>query len=144
MEQHLGKEYANRAQREAFLKDNCEKVENKGYMKAFTPEQLQGHKESLADISMQIEEVEDEKKRTAAQFKAELTPLIEQRREMVSNIRQKAEYVSELCYQFIDRDNKQTGYYNGDGDLIELRPATADELQPTLFVVDMKKTGTNN
>ena len=32
MEKHLGKEYANRVQREAFLKDNCEKVENKGYI----------------------------------------------------------------------------------------------------------------
>jgi len=43
MEKYLGKEYANKAQREAFLKDNCAKVENKGYMKPFTPEQLQGH-----------------------------------------------------------------------------------------------------
>jgi hypothetical protein len=143
MEKQLGKEYTNRAQRETFLKDNCEKVENKGYMKPFTPEQLQGHKESLAEVSMQIEEVEDEKKLAAAQFKAELTPLVEQRREMVSNIRQKAKYVNELCYKFVDRDEKQTGYYNSDGDLIELRPATADELQPTLFIGN-RKTGTND
>ena len=143
MEKHLGKEYANREQRESFLKDNCEKVENKGYMKPFTPEQLQGHKENLAELSMQIEEVEDEKKMAAARFKATLTPLVEQRREMVSNIRQKAQYVNELCYKFVDREEKQTGYYNADGDLIELRPATADELQQTLFI-GIHKTGTND
>lgn len=143
MEKHLGKEYANRAQRESFLKDNCEKVENKGYMKPFTPEELQGHKENLAELSMQIEEVEDKKKEAAKHFKLALDPLVAQRRTMVSNIRQKAEYVSELCYKFVDRDEKQTGYYNADGDLIELRPATADELQPTLFI-GLPKTGTND
>jgi len=143
MDKHLGKEYANKAQREAFLKDNCEKVENKGYMKPFTPEQLQGHKENLAELSIQIEEIEDEKKASAKQFKMTLDPLFEQRREMVSNIRRKAKYVSELCYKFIDREERQTAYYNADGDLIELRPATADELQPTLFV-GLQKTGTND
>jgi len=143
MEKHLGKEYANRVQREAFLKDNCEKVENKGYMKPFTPEQLQGHKESLAELSMKIEETEDEKKAQTSYFTSMLKPMIEQRREMVRNIRQKAEYVNELCYKFIDRDEKQTGFYNADGDLIELRPATADELQPTLFL-GVQKTGTDD
>lgn len=91
MEKHLGKEYANKAQREAFLKDNCEKVENKGYMKPFTPEQLQGHKENLAELSMKIEETEDEKKAAASHYKAVLDPLFKQRHTMVSNIRQKAE-----------------------------------------------------
>ncbi len=143
MEKHLGKEYANRAQREAFLKDNCEKVENKGYMKAFTPEQLQGYKENLAELSMKIEETEDEKKAQASYFGALLKPLIEQRRVMVSNIRQKAEYVSELCYKFVDREERQTGYYNSDGELIELRPATADELQPTIFSM-ARKTETDD
>jgi hypothetical protein len=111
-------------------------------LKPFTPEQLQGHKENLAELSIQIEGVEDEKKASAKHFKSLLDPLVEQRREMVSNIRQKAEYVEELCYKFVDREERQAGYYNAEGDLIELRPATADELQPTLFV-GLQKTGTN-
>ena len=143
MDKHLGKEYANGAQREAFLKDNCEKVENKGYMKAFTPDELQGHKENLAELSMKIEETEDEKKSSASYYKSVLDPLFKQRREMVSNIRRKAEYVNELCYKFVDKAEKQTGYYNADGDLIELRPATADELQTNLFI-GFQKTGTDD
>ena len=37
-------------------------------------------------------------------------------------------------------------YYNKEGDLIESRPATADELQQTLFGVirNQEKTGTDN
>lgn len=45
MDKTLGKEYENKMQRIAFLKDNCDGVENKGYMKPYTPEELQGHKE---------------------------------------------------------------------------------------------------
>lgn len=40
MQKELGKDY-NARDREAFLKDNCDKVEEKGYMKPFTPEELQ-------------------------------------------------------------------------------------------------------
>jgi hypothetical protein len=142
MDKFLGKEYANKAEREDFLKNNCEKVEEKGYMKPFTPEQLQGHKENLANLSIKIEEVEDEKKATAKHFKSELDPLFEKRREMESNIRRKAEFVREICYKFTDFEAKETGYYNADGDLIECRPATADELQPTIFSIS--RTGTND
>jgi hypothetical protein len=142
MEKQLGKEYENKAQRESFLKDNCERVESRGYMKPFTPEQLQGHKESLANLSIKIEEIEEEKKAQARYYKETLDPLIKERSGMVKNIRQKAEYVDELCYKFVDREAKETGYYNTEGDLIELRPATADEMQPNLF--DVRKTGTND
>lgn len=142
MEKTIGKEYANLAQREAFLKDNCTKVEKKGYMKPFTPEQLQGHKENLAEISINIEQIETEKKQTVKEFGELLKPLLEQRKEMCSNIRQKAEYVDELCFKFVDQEARQTGFYNAEGDLIELRPATADELQPTLFSI-ARNTGTN-
>lgn len=37
MERELGQEIKNLIQREAFLKDNCDGVAQKGYMKAFTP-----------------------------------------------------------------------------------------------------------
>ena len=133
MLKELGKEYKHAREREAFLKDNCDTVEEKGYMKPFTPEQLQGHKEQLANVSIEISEIEAEKKAASEIFKGQLKPLVESRSQMVSNIKAKAEYVKEICYKFVDQEEKYVGYYNSDGDLIESRPATADELQPTLF-----------
>lgn len=62
MEKELGQEYENRIQREAFLKDNCDACEQKGYMKPYTPEELQGHKERLANVSIEIAEIEAERK----------------------------------------------------------------------------------
>jgi hypothetical protein len=111
-------------------------------MKPFTPEEALSHKESLADLSIKIEDIEERKKAVIANLKFELKPLLEEYHKAVSNIKQKAEYVNELCYKFVDRDTKQTGYYNSEGDLVEVRQATIDELQPLLFI--NQKTGTDN
>ena len=143
MERELGQEYKNLAQREAFLKDNCDACEQKGYMKPYTPEELQGHKEKLANVSIEIAEIEAEKKQVEADFKGRLKPLKESRAIMVSNIKSKAEYVNEVCYRFTDQETKETGYYNKDVILVECRPATADELQPNIFSM-VRKTGTND
>lgn len=120
----MGKDIANPIQREQFIKDNADACENKGYMKAYTPEELQGHKEKLANVSIEISEIENEIKEIKKEYAERLKPLKEARENMVSNIKAKAEYVNEVCYRFTDRD----------GDLVEMRPATAEELQPTLFM----------
>ena len=148
MDKYLGKDIENLVAREAFLKDNCDKVEEKGYMKPYTPEELQQRKEELANASIEIAEIEQEAKEAAAHYKGRLKPLKEARANIVSNIKAKAEYVKELCYKFVDQEARETGYYNREGDLIESRPATADEMQPTLFAVrgfnQADKTGTND
>ena len=148
MNKTIGKDIDNPIQREQFIKDNADKVENKGYMKPYTPEELQGHKEKLANVSIEIAEIEAEMKQVQAEYKGRLKPLKEARANMVSNIKAKAEYVKELCYKFVDQEARETGYYNREGDLIESRPATADEMQPTLFAVrgfnQADKTGTND
>ena len=148
MDKHLGNDIENLVAREAFLKDNCDKVEEKGYMKPYTPEELQQRKEELANASIEIAEIEQEAKEAAAHYKGRLKPLKEARANIVSNIKAKAEYVKELCYKFVDQEARETGYYNREGDLIESRPATADEMQPTLFAVrgfnQADKTGTND
>lgn len=143
MERELGQDIKNLVQREAFLKDNCDACEQKGYMKPYTPEELQGHKEKLANVSIEIAEIEAEKRVVDAEFKGRLKPLKESRSAMVSNIKSKAEYVNEICYRFTDQEARMTGYYNKEGKLIESRPATADELQTTIFSA-VRKTGTDD
>lgn len=142
MEKTLGHDIQNLISRESFLKDNCDGFANKGYMKPYTPEQLQGHKENLANLSIEIAEIESEMKTVMAEYKGKLKPLKEQRATMVSNIKSKSEYVNEICYRFTDQENRETGFYNSHGDLIEARPATADELQSTIFTI--QRTGTDN
>ena len=142
MDRQLGQDLIP-ALREQFLKDNCDALEQKGYMRQYTPEELQGHKEKLANLSIEISEIEAEKKILDAAYKSRLKPLKESRAQMVSNIKSKSEYVNEICYRFTDQETKETGYYNKEGNLIESRPATADELQTTIFQM-VRKTGTDD
>lgn len=148
MNKTIGKDIPNLIQREQFIKDNADGVENKGYMKAYTPEELQGHKEELANVSIEIAEIEAELKRVQAEYKGRLKHLKGDRAKMVSNIKAKAEYVVEPCYRLTDQEAKVTEFYNKEGDLVEERPATANEMQPTLFAArnfnQEDKTGTNN
>jgi hypothetical protein len=142
METTLGKEYAI-AQREAFLKDNCDGVAEKGYMKRISPEEIQEKKEQLSEAAIQINDIEVEKKETAKEYKQRLGPLFTQRNELLKAIKEKATFIREQCYKFVDIDEKMVGFYNAEGDLIESRPATSDELQGTIFQIG-RKTGTNN
>ncbi len=143
MEKTLGKEYTRSSERRAFLKDNCDCVVEKGYMKAFAPEKVTELKEKLAETSIEIGEIEEAKKAAAAQYNAELKPLLEEKSSILRGIKERAEYVKEECYKFVDQEDKMVGFYNSDGDLIESRPANPDELQGTIFQLG-RKTGTDN
>ena len=142
MERTIGADIKNQVARLAFLGDNCDSVEEIGYMKPFTAEEMQSHKEKLANLSIEIAEIEAEMKLVMQDFKGRLKPLKEERGMMVSNIKSKAEYVKEKCYRFTDQETKETGFYNSDGYLVELRMATVNELHSTIF--GELRTGTND
>jgi len=138
----IGKEYTDEMQRIAFLKDNCDAVENKGYMKRFGVEQMQEKKEQLSELSIEINDIEIEMKATIRDFKESLKVPKEQKKTLLSELKQKAEYKSEVCYKFIDNEDKMVGYYNSEGDLIDARPISPEEMQGTIFQIN--RTGTNN
>jgi hypothetical protein len=138
MQKEIGKEYRDQSQRESFLRDNCDKVEERGYMKPFTADELQENKDKLAAVSVRIDEIEEERKDAAKRFKDELKPLTVERRRVLGNIKNKAQFVRENCFKFVDHDTNEVGYYNSDGDLIESRKATADERQQSVFSVIRK------
>lgn len=145
MMQGLGKDIQDPEQRKRFLKDNADSVVEKTYMKPFTPEQLQGHKEELANTAIEINDIEAEAKAVADDFKKQLKPLKERRNKMIENIRAKAELVTEVCYCFVNTEERMTYFYNEIGDCIEARPCTADELQKTMFqTMRLAKTGTDD
>ncbi|MDR1553338.1 MAG: hypothetical protein LBS69_07745 [Prevotellaceae bacterium] len=143
MLRELGKDIEAGARRIDFLESNCDKVEEKGYMKRFGPEQLAQMKENLSETDIQINDVEEEKKETVKDFKARLAPLTGERKRLLKGLKNKAEYVTEKCYKFVDMDDRTVGYYNREGDLIESRPAFPEELQATIFQSGVK-TGTDN
>jgi hypothetical protein len=138
----LGQEFLPGIARKSFLSDNCDCVE-KGYMKKYTPEELVELKNKLSETDIQINDIEDEKKEVVKIFKTKLKPLQGDRQGLLKAIKFKSEFVNDECYKFIDTDTRMVEYYNVEGEMIETRPANADELQRNLFQ-DIRKNGTEN
>jgi hypothetical protein len=143
MEKTLGKEYEDPIKRRLFLKDNCDSVVEMGYMKPFDHEKVQELKDRLSEISIEINEVEEAKKSAVTQFNAELKPKQDEKSFILRGIKERAEYVKEDCYKFVDNDEKMVGFYNSEGDLIESRPAHPNELQATIHQ-ELRRTGTHD
>ena len=141
MSKELGKEYSNPDERKAFLHDNCEAAEQLGYMKRFSPDQITQMKNELSEISIEINDIEEEKKEVLQSFKARLDPLNEIRKELLGSIKMNAVYVKETCYKFIDYENRKVEYYNQEGDMVSERPILPQEMQKTILHF---KTGTDN
>jgi hypothetical protein len=139
----LGQEFSSGMARRSFLNDNADSVEKKGYMKKFSDEDLIEFKNDLSETDIQINDIEEEKKEVVNVFKLKLKPLQSQRHKLLKDLKHKAEFVTEECYKFIDTDTRMVEYYNVEGEMIETRPANADELQRNLFQ-DIRKNGTEN
>lgn len=122
------------------LENSADKVENFSYTKAFTKEQILVFKDDLSTSMIELNSIEDEFKAVKDEFKGKMKPLKEQNRTLLTNIKNKAEFVSEKCFIMID--GNEAGYYNADGVLVYQRPILPGEKQKTIFSV--KREGTNN
>lgn len=139
----LGKDFTPGMARKSFLNDNADSVEKKGYMRKFTEDDIVDFKNELSETDILINDIEEEKKEVVNVFKLKLKPMQSKRQKLLRDLKHKAEFVTEECYKFVDMETRTTNYYNVEGDLIESRPANADELQRNLFQ-DIRKNGTEN
>jgi len=138
MDKELGKEIADRNDRRSYLADNCDKIEEKGYMKRISPKRLQEMKENLSETDIEYFDIEEEKKETMKDFKERLSPLADNRKRLLVGLKNKSEFVTKKLYKFINTEDREVGYYSEDGELVESRPAYSDELQMTIHQLDRK------
>lgn len=132
MLKELGKEY-DPEKRIEYLRDNADGIEEKGYMRPFTSDQMAIKKEDLANVSIEIAEIDEEKKAANDEFKHLQKPLLDRKNILLMEIKNKAEYVKEEVFKFVDTETRVVSFYNKDGDLIEQRPAFGNELQGTIL-----------
>lgn len=142
MKEKLFDENQGLSYRKQFLESNCQEEVEKSYMRRLTSDQLAQMKDQLSEQAIAINEIEEQKKEAMKLVKETLKPLIEKKKTLLQNLKNKAESVNETVYKFVYPETRMVGFYNVDGELIESRPAFADEFQGKLFVVP--KTGTND
>jgi hypothetical protein len=124
------------------LEDNCDAIEKVGYTRRFTTEELNERKEELADTSISISMIEEEKKASDDDFKLRRKPLDTRKKTLVEELKNKSEFVSEDCYKFIDHEERMVAFYNSDGEMVSSRPIMPQEMQKTIF--GQIRTGTDN
>lgn len=142
LDKELGKEYPIERRAE-YLNDNCDAMQEITYTRQLTSEELAECREKLTDASIKLADIAEEKKLAMDAFKEEAKPYEEIRTKQIKNLKHKSEVVTGLCYKFIDEETRMVGFYNKEGDLVDSRPAFADELQRNIFQA-ARKTGTNN
>ena len=147
MERHLFTEYSDE-QRLQMLKDNSNRLlEDYGYEKPLSPEQVKSLKDKIASQVSELRKVKAEKKEVVKGYNAQISKLDKSIDSASEELEKRTTYTSELCFEFIDYDEKRVGIYNKDGLLIEERPANLKELREprNMFAQDFtKKTGTND
>lgn len=141
MEKFLGQDYPEAA-RAQFLENNCDAVEEIGYTRRFTPEEMNQKKEELANASIKINDLEVTKREVVKEMKDKMKTPLEERKQLLQEIKQKSEYVLEECYKFIDQEERVVAFYNKFGELVSSRPIMPQEMQKTIY--RSIKTGTED
>lgn len=144
MEKTLGQDIKDLDQRKAFLIDNADEVVEKTYTKNFDAEQLADKKTRLAEVSIKINDFENEIKDFKAEIGLQMKPLKEERSSLLDDIKAKGKVVTGKAYKFTDREEGMTGFYNEEGVLIESRPATRDEMAENIFSMTRGKLAAND
>ena len=129
----LGQDIADLDARKNFLIDNADSVVEMDYHKSFDADELARKKTELSDTCIRINDLEEDIKDYKEQINIELKPLKENRQKLLADIKSKGKMVHEKCYCFIEQEEKMACFYNAEGILVSSRPATREELSPTLF-----------
>ena len=139
MDKVLGQEYDGKA-RVAFLRDNCDAVEDLGYTKSLPNDEIEALKDRLVENNIQLRDVRADKKAANKEFNDQIKQLEESNDEVTGKLKAKSEFVTEPCFKFVDDEKREVGYYNNEGVLVYSRPARPDEMQKTVF--QFIRTGT--
>jgi len=142
MQKQLGLEYPEGVARVQFLDANCTEVENIGFTREFTQEEMEAMKDNLADVSIELNDLQIEKKELVKEINLKMKPKDQQRKNLLESIRKRSEYVNEDCFKFVDHEANVVGYYNSEGSLVSTRRIKPEERQTKMF--KLPKTGTND
>lgn len=131
------------SEREQHLRDNADQIVEKNYTRKFEQEEINKRRAELANVSIQIRELEDELAEVRTNIKGQIKPLQEQVGKILDELKAGGEWVKRDCYKFVDPEEGRTAIYSPDGYKIEERHITPEERQRTMFQ-QMRGTGTDN
>nr|UWI25202.1 MAG: hypothetical protein [Bacteriophage sp.] len=138
-------------ERAQILRDSCDKIVEKCYTRKFDTKETSEKRAELANVSIQIADLEERLAEIRADYKGRIKPLIERLGKIRGELKAGGEWVSGECYQFLDAEEGKAALYDPSGYKIEERDLRPEERTRTIFqgirenmTVQMSKTGTDN
>lgn len=122
-------------QREQILRDSCDQVLERSYTRKFDQAEINEKRADLANVSIQMQELEQELAEYRATIKGKIKPLSERYGKILEELKTGGEWIKGDCYKFVDEDEKMVGIYSPEGYKLEERPMTQEERQRTIMSV---------
>ena len=125
------------------LEANADEVEERTYYVPLDETEVIERKDRFANLSIKLAKIEEKKKEAMDAFKQEMAPLIDEKKEILDEIKIGAREEEGVVFKFVDYDEGMVGFYNQRGMLIDSRPAMENERRQ-LTIASSRRTGTNN
>lgn len=107
--------------------------ESFSFMLKFSADELAARKDELSIQVIDQQRITEEIKRLTTPLKEKLKSIKQTTNELCDQIRQKGEYVTELCFVHFDQESGKAKYYSETtGEEVYSRPLTAGERQLTI------------
>ncbi len=130
-------------QREQIMRDSCDQILERSYTKKFEQETMNERRAELANVAIQISDLEQRLAEIRAEYKGKIKPLVERLGKIRDELKAGGEWVKTDCFKFVFEDEGMVGIYTPDGYLLEARPMNSEERQRNVFRA-IRKTGTDD
>jgi len=119
--------------RQVFLRDTCDKIENFSYEKSYTNQDVELFCDRLSKIMIDVRQMEVELTKLKKEFAEKQKPLKIEVSDLLNKIKFRSEMVTEQVYIFIDHERNEVGYYTSAGILVHKRMLKIDEHQRSIM-----------
>lgn len=120
-------------EREEILRNSCDQILERTYTRRFEQNETNARRTELADVIIQIADIEQEFAEIKADFKGRTKPLHEKVAKLRDDLKVGGERIKGDCYKFVDEEIGMVGIYSPEGYLLESRPMTQEEKQRNIF-----------
>ena len=120
-------------EREEILRNSCDQILERSYTRKFDQEEINERRSELANVIIQIADLEQELAEVRADYKGKIKPLQERVSKLRDELKVGGDWIKGDCFKFVDEDEGQVGIYSPEGYLLEQRPMTQDERQRNVF-----------
>lgn len=115
------------------LRASADQVVNHSYTKPYTEEELADIRAHISDLCVKISDYERDLAPIKADYKSRMTPLENDRENLIGELRSGGVYVTEECFVYVFYNVGKAGLYTKDGILLREMDITKDMEQATIF-----------